>query len=108
MHTTRIRPLASTTVQPNTLADVSRVHHRTAERIQALAAWQIQVVNAAAAVGAERVPYQTLLQRAREIVLRGATYTVDRGDCSITYGASLIDDGGFVPLYRTAKTVDLS
>lgn len=100
-------PLASMPLEPRrdgpqgpiaSPADLSRLHYRVAERINSCAAWQSQVLNAAAVIGAERVPYLTLVQRAQQILMMGATYTVKRYEGLITYGASLIHPGGYMPI----------
>lgn len=82
--------------------DECKAHYRTAERIHANAAWQTQVRNIAGVVGAQDVPYSELVHRAREILVKGPTYEVTRGGRTITYGASLIDEGGYIELLSAA------
>lgn len=88
----------STAQQAEGLSALCRAHYRTAERIMAVQLWDHAVKHAAGAVGASHLPYRTLVQRASEIVLRGALYSVRRHGRIITFGASLIDDGAYVPL----------
>lgn len=82
----------------SSLAALSHVHYRTAARIHTEAAWQSQVLNIAAVVGAQNVPYSTLVQRASEIMFKGAVYEIERDGLLITMGASLLDHGGFAPI----------
>jgi len=80
------------------LADLSRLHYKAAAEIHANMAWQSQVLRAAAAVGVRGTHYLTLVERSREILLFGPTYVADQDGCRIVFGASLLDEGGFVPL----------
>lgn len=80
-----------------------RAHYRAAERIHAAAAWDAQVRAAAAAVSAEHVGHGLLVERAREIVYRGAFCIARREGRRVWLGASLEHDGGYRVLYAAAN-----
>lgn len=90
--------LGLTDTPTGTLADLCRAHYRAAERIHVASAWSHQVRSAAAVVNADGLPFVILVERAREIVFRGAFYTTLNNGRYVIFGASLLDAGGFIPI----------
>lgn len=81
-----------------------RAQHRAAVRIAANEMNPSAVRTAARSVNADDVYHGTLVERAREIVLRGALYACRRNGQIVTFGANLREPHGFAQLLKRPDT----